>query len=163
MRIIIASIWSMLVFYSLLIFCWTLCWEYLDFFPLTVDVNIFTRSCFASWKEEECEDYITGPGNVSAAANPVTADFLLTLPLGLYYYLIAYEVPPISWKWLLLNNSSRSMQKADRGIEIHDNYHLTEILENGGNSNWPISRRVKYNCTHIEVLFDYHFEFNLIY
>lgn len=72
---------------------------------------------------------------MSAAAKPMTADFLLPVPLGLYYYLIVYEVAPVPWKWLSLNNNSRSMQKADRKIEIYDNDHLTEILKNGGNSN----------------------------
>lgn len=85
---------------------------------------------------------------MSAAAKPMAADFLLTAPLGLYHYLIVYEVPSISWKWLLLNNNSRSMPKAERRIEIHDNDNLTEILKHRCNSNGPISRRVKYNCSH---------------
>jgi len=58
----------------------------------------------------------------------MAADFLLAVPLGPYYYLVVYEVPLISWKWLLLNN--RSVAKADRRIEIRNNDHLTEILKN---------------------------------
>lgn len=72
---------------------------------------------------------------MSAAAKPMTAGILLTVPLSLYYCLVVHEVPPIPWKWLLLNNNSRSMQKADRRTEIHDNDHLPKILKKWGNSN----------------------------
>lgn len=65
---------------------------------------------------------------MSAPAQHITADFVLAGPLGLYYYLCVYELPPISWKRLLLNNSSISVQKAIPTFPLVEELNIIVVI-----------------------------------